>query len=273
MKPNQNPLQQPTRQVHTPALEILAQISQMEQDWIENENDHTTQHLLNDGIPLFDRVTEYFQHANETTMVLWTSLQKASLMVDLANSFDGQTRTQLARHAFEGVQDCYNRLAAWAPSDINATTGLYLQILETLMKLRALVDDPDQLETLDVLIQGLSAQFGELLALDQSLRSQANDQLFTAHVIASFLAIEEDAQSRQALLDSSQNLAIQAYDLLSITAGADMAPAAELLQTLTTLREQENRPASINCPQCGADSQLGTPFCSQCGTRLNEEAT
>jgi len=267
MPPEPTRLHPSPNQKYAPALAMLASVSLMEAEWLEAETEAATRQLLREGLPLLDRVTRLFHTLEETTMEAWTLLQKASLLADLAQSVGPSERAQLSHQALHVVRESYSRLAASPAPALAETAGLYLLMLETLIKVRDLLTDPGQRAALEELIQGLSAHFGECLATDFSLREQAADQLFTAQMFFSLMDLEEDPRARQEMLTASQELALEAYDQWRASSAEELAPAASLLQSLHV------KQASI-CPQCGAStsSPSGSPFCSQCGARLREEA-
>jgi len=271
MPPEQNPSHPRAKDELAPALEMLAAVSQMEKAWLETENEHTTRQLLTEGLPLLDHATQLFHKANETTLAAWTLLQKASLIGDLARSMGPSDRTSLSRQALELMREAFNRLAESPAPSFSVNTGLYLLMVETLLKIRDLFEDPGQIATLDPLIQSLSAHFGEFLAMDLTLRGRAADQLFTAQVLDSLLDLEEDPQTRQEMLTTSQDLALQAYDQLRASSAADLGPVTSLLESLKNKQRKEFAPLVKLCPQCGAESTPGTRFCSQCGARFSKE--
>ena len=248
----------------TPALELLAAVSQMEADWLAFDDQRKTRRLVTEGLPLLDRVTLLFHRAEATTMAAWTMLQKASLMTDLAPSMGPTERTKFCRQAFVLVRESFILLSEAPAASFSTTTNLFSLMVETLIKIRDLFDDPGQRAELDRLIQGLSAQFGEHLARDLFRREGGADQLFTAQVLFSLTDLEDDPQTRQEMLAASQELALEAYDQWRASSVEGLTPAVSLLQALHA------RQVSV-CPQCGAQSPPGTPFCSQCGARLREE--
>lgn len=271
MTSEQNRIDPPLHEKFVPTLEILARISQMEEAWLENPNEGTTHHLLNEGMPLFDRVIDLFHAADESTMEVWTTLQKASLTVDLVSACDQHTRMQLTRDAFELVQHSFKTLVANPPERFPVTVRLHLLVIETLIKIRDLFDDHDQVAALVELIQGISAHLGEFLALDHSMRTQAADQLFTAHVLETLSSMEEDPLTHREMIEKAQHLALQAYDQLSMSSATDLQPAVSLLAALAHQQTQDLTTDNTNCPQCGHQSPIGTPYCSQCGARLTQE--
>jgi len=263
---------QPPKQDFSHCLELLARVSRMEDNWLKNENEGAIQQLLTKGLPLLDRVTEHFQEANETNMAIWTILQKASLMGDLAKFIEPSSREDLARQALQQVKNGFAALADNPPSTYSMTTTLYLMVIESVFKIRDLFSDPSQIDALEELIQGLSAHFGEFLALDLTLRGQAYDQLFIAQVLETLVDLQKDPQTQQEMIASSKDLALQAYDKLQHSADADLTQVTAFLHTLEQKKPQETQTTKIFCPQCGAGSATGTRFCGQCNTRLIQEA-
>jgi len=271
MEAEQSLLDQQPSEKFAHALEMLGQVSYMEKEWLETENEHATHMLLTEGLPLLDHVIELFQSAHETPMALWTMLQKASLMVDLVKTQGEPPQSDFTRQAFELVRDSFFVLADTPLPTLQHTSTLYLLMIEIVLKIRAGFNDPEQLANLDELIQALSARLGEVLALDFSLRSQASDQLFTAQVIESLLPIEDNPQTRQEMLRASQNLALEAYKKYRFSSASNLVPVISLVETLANKQHHETSPAVIVCPQCGAENPIGMLFCGLCGTRLNKE--
>jgi len=261
------------KEKYAPALAMLGAVSQMEAAWLETENQAAPRQLLDEGLPLLDRVIRLFHTLEETTLEAWTLLQKASLLADLAGSLGPSERVQLSHQALHLVREAFNRLGDSPAPALAATKDLYFLMLETLIKVRDLFTEPGQRKALEALIQGLSAHFGECLAVDLSLREKAADQLFTVQMLETLSDLEEDPETRQEMCTASQNLAVDAYDQLRATdvADAQLEPAAALLAALKNKEGQTSAPQVTVCPQCGASSPRGTPFCSQCGARLRKE--
>lgn len=259
---------------YAPALAMLGAVSQMEVEWLKADSQTAARQLLEEGQPLLDRVIRLFHTLEDSTLEAWTMLQKASLLADLARSVGSSERAQLSRQALHLVREAHNCLGDSPAPALAATTDLYLLMLETLLKVRDLFEDPVQREALEALIQGLSAHFGECLAADLALREGAADQLFTAQVLDTLIDLEEDPETRQEMLTTSQNLALQAYDQLRATSAADaeLEPVAALLAALKNKDRQTSAPQMTICPQCSASNPLGTRFCRQCGAGLGEEA-
>ena len=254
-----------------PAYDALAQVSVLEQRWLDADNENTAQLLLTDGMKLLDQAIEIFHTENKPIMAAWTSLQKASIMGDLARSADPPLRSDLTRQALEQAEKAIERMPDVRPPNLTTASKLYLTMIEILVKIRALLDKSEQVEALDELIRGVSAHFGEVQALDLSARSKANDLIFTAQVLDALVEIEKDPGQRKPMITSSKDLASQAYQQLQFSTAVNLTPVETLLRELENKLTQEAFPEHLMCAQCGTENLPGTTTCSQCGTPLIEE--
>lgn len=219
-----------------PAYDALAQVSVLEQRWLDTENENTTQLLITDGMKLLDHAIEIFHKENKPIMAAWTSLQKASIMGDLARSADPPLRSELTRQALKMAGKAIEIIPDDRSPNLTIVSKLYLTMIETLVKIRALLERSEQVAALDELIRGVSAQFGEVQALDLSARSKANNLFFTARVLDTLVEIEKDPQQQKEMLESSMLLGSQAYHKLKFSSTGDLTPITHFLQELDNKR-------------------------------------
>jgi hypothetical protein len=233
MMPTKNNLsnKKPGNQI-APAYDALAQVSALEQNWLDTEDEKTAHLLLTDGMKLLNQAIDIFYRENEPIMATWTSLQKASIMGDLARSADPILRSNLTRQALEQAGKAIELMPDGPPPNLTAATKIYLTMIEVLVKIRALLERSEQVEALDELIRGVSAHFGEVQALDLSVRSKAKDLFFTAQVLDTLVEIEKDPQQRKHMITSSRDLASQAYQLLQFSTADNLTPVEALLRAL-----------------------------------------
>jgi len=254
-----------------PAFEALTQISALEKLWLENQDEHTTGRLFLECMALFDRATDVFVKENQPVMAAWTLLQKASVTADLASSANPGKRAELARQALVQAGEGIQTLPSDQPPNIKAITRLYNFVIETLFKIRALLDQPAQVEALDALIKAFSAHFGEVQAIDYSTRSQAYDRLFTAQVLETLVEIEKDPHQRVEMLTASKRLGTQARQQLQFSSATDLTAVTTLLNDLDHKLQAEPATRGSTCPRCGAENPAGRAFCGMCGAQLQEE--
>ncbi len=76
---------------------------------------------------------------------------------------------------------------------------------------------------MDLLIQGVAENLGEALALDLSLRTEANDLKFTAGILEALADLEEDPQSKAEMLETSQRLSKQADENMMVSSPLDLS--------------------------------------------------
>lgn len=264
-------IQQKTGERFDLAFDALAQISDLEKQWLDSDNEENARLLLTDGMLLFDRAIEIFTKENQPWMAAWTMLQKASTLADLAGVTDPVLRSELTRQALELSMNGMQIIPDDQPPNLKTITRLYMTVIETLLKIRVLLEKTDQIDALDELIEGISAQFGEVHAWDFSLRSKANDLLFTAQVLDSLVDIEKDPGQRKKMIEASEDLGLQAYDQLKISTAVDLNHVTTLLHGLENKLKSEPVPEGIICTRCGTENPPGRTTCSQCSTQLNEE--
>ena len=272
MMPTKNNLsnKKPGNQI-APAYDALAQVSALEQNWLDTEDENTVHLLLTDGMKLLNQAIEIFYRENEPIMATWTSLQKASIMGDLARAADSTLRSELTREALELAGKAIEVMPDDHPPNLAAATKLYLTMIEILVKIRAVLERSEQVEALDELIRGVSAHFGEVQALDLSVRNKAYDLFFTAQMLDTLVEIEKDPQQRKHMITSSRDLASQAYQLLQFSTAVKLTPVGTLLRELEYKLNQETVPERIVCAQCGTENPPEANTCSQCHTPLVKE--
>ena len=127
-----------------------------------------------------------------------------------------------AHTALELVKGVLDDLPAFPPN-LDLTAKLYLTLIEVLFQIRSLFKKEDQLDALDALIRGVAENLGESMALDLSLRAEANDLKCTAGILEALADLEEDPTSKEEMLETSQGLSRQADDNLTVSSPLDLS--------------------------------------------------
>jgi hypothetical protein len=203
-----------------PAYSILEKIS----DQLESagENQQKLQAALENSLTSFDQAKVIFLAENQPWLAAWVDLKKAALHCDLAEGANYLGRGVQVHTAMELINKTLTAIPD-LPADLDLAAKLYITMIETLYQVRALFDKPDQLQALDDLISGVAENLGESIALDLSLRTEANDLKFTAGILEALADLEEDPEIKKDMLETSQDLERQAAGNLAISSPLDLS--------------------------------------------------
>ncbi len=251
----------------SPALAALSRLEELETKRGTINNSDLTQKLLEESMGLCDQALRIFRTENETWLTAWTSLHKASLLTELARHVDAAVRTVHTRSALEIAQIAVQKIEKDPSPDLKQLGRLYAVTMDIVLRIRSLLDDPGQIEAIDILIRQLASHLGEIQALDLTMRSEAYDLLFSAQVLDSLVTTEKDPDQQKKMRQTRQEIAMDAFDRLRISSPADLNPLVALLKQL---REPPQPPDNLppHCPRCGAENNPGAAFCSQCGATM-----
>ena len=203
-----------------PAYLILDKISDQLDSAGEDHQD--LQSALENSLVLYNQAKEIFQEEDQPWLAAWVDLQKASLHGGLAQMANAMGRAVQAHTAMELIGEVLTVLPDLPPSmDLGAK--LYMTMIIPLFQFRPFFEEPEQLQALDDLILGVSENIGEALALDLSLRAEANDLKFTAGVLEALADLEEDPKIKNEILETSKVLSHQAAGNLMISSPLDLS--------------------------------------------------
>ncbi len=203
-----------------PAYSILERIS----DQLESagEDQQKLQSVLENSLTTYDQARVIFLEENQPWLAAWVDLQKSLLHCKLAEGANFMGRSVQAHTALALVKGILDDLPAFPPN-LDLTAKIYLTLIEVLFRIRSLFEKEDQLEALDTLIKGLAENLGGSMALDLSLRAEANDLKFTAGILEALADLEEDPQIKKGILETSQVLSDQAAVNLLISSPLDLS--------------------------------------------------
>jgi len=203
-----------------PAYSILKRIS--DQLASAEEEQQNLQAALENSLTSYDQAKVIFQAENQPWLSAWVDLKKAALHCELAEGANYMGRGVQAHTAMELINKTLIAIPD-LPADLDLAAKLYITMIETLFRIRTLFDRPDQMQALDELIRGVAENLGESMALDLSLRAEANDLKFTAEILKALADLEEDPQSKEEMLETSRGLSRQADENLTVSSPLDLS--------------------------------------------------
>ena len=209
----------PNITVLEPAFSILYQIQEKIESLSKPEDSPA---VLEESLVLCGQAREIFVAQDQPWLAAWMDIKKAALHCDLAYSANYMGKAVQTHTGMELVKEVLESMPSY-PSNLNLAAKLYIAMIDTLFRIRALYEKPEQLDALDNLIYGVSQSLGEIQALDLSFRSQANDLNFCAGILESLAEIEEDPQIRDEIEKTSQYLERKAASNLMISSPLDLS--------------------------------------------------
>jgi hypothetical protein len=201
---------------------ILEALTRGLEGLIEESPEQEIQAILDQAIEDCTEASEYFTGEGQPWLAAWVDLKKATLHCDLAEKANYLGRGVQAHTAMELVSKTLTVIPD-LPANLDLAAKLYITMIETLFRIRALFDKADQLQALDELIRGVAENLGEVQVLDLQFRAEANDLLFTASMLEALADLEEDPEIKKELLETSQDLKSQATSNLMISSPLDLS--------------------------------------------------
>lgn len=202
-----------------PALHTLDKITEL----IESPgSDQEIQSALETSLTLYDQAKEILLAEDQPWLAAWVDLQKATFHCELAQMAKSMGRAIQIHTAMELIGEVLTVLQDLPPST-ELAVNLYSAMIIPLYQIRSFFEEPEELEALDNLIRGVGENIGEALALDLSLRAEANDLKYTAENLKALADLEEDPEIKKDMLETSQGLSRQADDNLTVSSPLDLS--------------------------------------------------
>lgn len=256
----------------TAALALLAAISEKEEQWAVTEDLQAVQTLQAESLSLYDQVIASLRAAGENWFCAWVMLKKASLAVELARSAPPAARQEVVDKVIQLAQQAFAEVENDTNPGLDRIAKLCLASIDPLLRMRTLLEQPDQVDAVDEFIRALSTHYGETLALTFQMRSEAYDRYFNAQVIASMIPTERDPGQQLEMKRKCRALAIEAYEQLLVSGDPNSSSVFAFIRTLEALTPPAAEASGPTCPACGFPAPANALFCSQCGARLSQEA-
>jgi hypothetical protein len=209
MQTDQNKITASFDKEFEPAFSALEKVTKLFASVAESDDARKIQSVLNKALKLCHQAGEIFLEKDQPWLAAWTCLRKASLHCELAHVGKDKGRDVQTRTAMELLKNVLDSMEADPPS-VNMAAKLYDGIIYTLFRIRSLFNESEQIEALDDMIKVMAENLGETMALDLSLRAEANDLKFTAGILGSLADFEEDPILKQDMQKTSRDLLDQA---------------------------------------------------------------
>ena len=174
---------------------------------------------IDDAVGWCDQAREIALAHNQPWLAAYIDLKKAALYCELAKDANYIGR---GVHIFAAMELVNQTLAAVPgfPPSLDLAARLYLSVIETLFRVRALLDKPEQLEALDALIRGAAENLGEYQAADLLYRAEANHLTFSAGVLELVAEVNPDSGDDVKLIAAAQQLRREAAVLNALTSAS-----------------------------------------------------
>lgn len=254
-----------------PALSALGQISELERDLSQTDDQNLIDEIFDKSERLFDWTIDYFNKNDVTGMENWVKLKKASFCVKRAYMEQPSRRLQYAEKISEIIKHVFDDLAENSGLSLKRIGDLYIEMIDLLIKTRAFFANPEQRANLDVLIREMSARFGEIQATQLAVQAEAADLLYTSQTLNSLIEFEDDPQEKEKMGQTRQEILEQANQKLQSFGLRKVNSLEELSKMIKAERKIEVKREVYSCRRCGAPLQLNTPFCDACCAKLQRE--
>lgn len=205
-----------------PAFSALSKINEIFMAAAELDDDEEIRAVLEKALGLCDQAGKIFLEKDQAWLGAWTDIRKASLHCELAQIENNTGRAVQIHAAMELLRKVMDSMETVPPS-ADMAAKLYNGMIDTLFRIRSFFDEEEQLEAINAFIQGLAENLGEAMAVDLSLRAEANDLKFTAGILEALADLEEDPREKEEILKNSQELSQQAAENLLLSGTREMA--------------------------------------------------
>lgn len=208
-----------------PAFSALRKITELFESVAESDDDKEIRAVLKKALKLCDQAREIFLVKDQPWLGAWTDIRKASLHCELAQIENNKGQAAQINSAMELLKKVLDSMETYPPS-ADMTAKLYNGMIDTLFRIRSFFDEEEQLEAIDAFIKGIAENMGEAMAVDLSLRVEANDLKFTAGILEALAVLEEDQKEKEEMQKTSRDLSDQAKGNL-ILSGTRETPREE----------------------------------------------
>jgi len=203
-----------------PAFSALRKITELFESVAESDDDKEIRTVLKKALKLCDKAREIFLEKDQSWLGAWTDIRKASLHCELAQIENNKGQAAQINSAMELLKKVLDSMETYPPS-ADMTAKLYNGMIDTLFRIRSFFDEEEQLEAIDAFIKGIAENMGEAMAVDLSLRAEANDLKFVAGILETLADLEEDPKEKEEMLKTSQDLSQQAAENLILSGTRD----------------------------------------------------
>jgi len=203
-----------------PAFSALRKITELFESVAESDDDKEIRTVLKKALKLCDKAREIFLEKDQSWLGAWTDIRKASLHCELAQIENNKGQAAQINSAMELLKKVLDSMEMYPPS-ADMTAKLYNGMIDTLFRIRSFFDEEEQLEAIDAFIKGIAENMGEAMAVDLSLRAEANDLKFVAGILETLADLEEDPKEKEEMLKTSQDLSQQAAENLILSGTRD----------------------------------------------------
>ena len=205
-----------------PAFSAMGKITELFESVAESDDDKEIRAVLKKALKLCDQARAIFFAKEETWLGAWTDIRKASLYCELAQVENNKGRVVQIQSAMEQIKKVIDSMETHPPT-ADMTAKLYNGMIDTLFRILSFFDEEEQLDAINAFIKGMAENMGEAMAIDLSLRAEANDLKFTAGILEALADLEEDPKEKEEMLKTSQELSQQAAENLFLSGTREMA--------------------------------------------------
>lgn len=254
-----------------PALSALGQISELERDLSQTDDQNLIDEIFEKSESLFEWTIDYFNKNDEPWMENWVKLKKSSFWVKRAYLDKPQQRLKYAEKILEIIKHVFDDLAENSGLSLKRVGDLYIEMIDLLIKTRAFFASPEQRANLDVLIREMSARFGEIQATQLAVQAEAADLLYAGQTLDSLIDLEDDPQEKEKMSQTRQEILEQANQKLQSFGLGRVNSLEELSKLIKAERKIDKKREVYSCRRCGATLLVNTPFCDACLDKLQRE--
>ena len=206
----------PIKEELEPAFSALGKITELFASVAESDDDKEIRAVLKRALKFCDQAGEIFFAKEEPWLEAWTDIRKASLHCELAQIENKKGQAAQINSAMELLKKVLDSMETYPPS-ADMTAKLYNGMIDTLFRIRSFFDEEAQLGAIDAFIKGIAENMGEAMAVDLSLRAEANDLKFTAGILEVLADLEDDPKEKEEMLKTSKDLSQQATENLMLS--------------------------------------------------------
>ena len=161
--------------------------------------------MLEGAVERYGKASDFFLSQDQPWLAARVDLMKTSLLCEMADGKKAKARMEQAQAALTLVMEVLEKAPNF-PTSLDQTAKLYIAVIETLFRIRALFKKPDQQGAIDELIQVVAGNMGEAQAMDLLYRRETADLDFTAGVLDALIEFEEDTEVILKLADSTHKI-------------------------------------------------------------------
>ncbi len=260
-----------TQGKYDPALSALGQISELERDLSQTDDQNLIDEIFEKSERLFEWTIDYFSKNDAPWMGNWVKLKNASFCVKRAYLEQPSLRLQYAEKILEIIKHVFDDTAGNSGLSLKRIGDLYIEMIDLLINTRAFFANPEQRANLDVLIREMSARFGEIQATQLAVQAEVADLLYTYQTLDSLIEFEDDPQEKEKMSQTRQEILDQANQKLQSFGLGKVNSLQELSKLIKAERKIDKKSEVYSCRRCGATLPINTPFCDACLAKLQRE--